>query len=123
MRGLNKVVIIGNLGSDPELRTAKGGGVPWSTLSVATGRARKQDGQWVEETDWHAVRVFGRTAEQVAQYLRKGALVGVEGTLVYDRWTADDGTPRKTARVLADKVSFLDKPGAPAPELDAEAPA
>jgi len=106
MRGVNRSVVVGRVGSDPELRTSKSGN-PWCTFSVATDRKRKVDDQWVDETDWHRVKVFGREAEACQRFLRRGSMVGVEGSMNYEKWKDDDGRNRITPALLADRVSFL----------------
>ena len=107
MRGLNRIVVVGRLGQEPELRVSKGN-QPWVTFSVATNRGRRGEGDaWVEETDWHDVKVFGEDAERAARRLRKGSVVGVDGSLVYETWTDDAGQKRRRPRILARSVSFL----------------
>ena len=106
MRGLNKIVLIGRLGSHPEVRTGKAGNA-WCALSLATDRVRKEGDEWKTETDWHQVRVFGKDAERCEQMLRSGSLVSVEGKLTYDKWEDDEGKKRISPRVLADRVGFL----------------
>lgn len=110
MNGMNKIILVGRLGRDPELRESRGG-TPWCTLSVATSRPRKQDGVWTEETDWHRVKAFGRQAEICHQYLRKGSVVAVEGSLAYSK-SEYDGETRYWADVLADRVQFVGSPTA-----------
>lgn len=106
MRGINRVVVIGRLGQDPELREGKTG-KRWSAFSVATNRARRDGDQWTEETDWHDIRVFGDDAERCLRFLRKGSVVAVDGSLVYDSWTDDQGVKRRKARIIANRVQFL----------------
>ncbi len=106
MRGVNKMMVVGRLGQSPELMTSKAG-KPWMRLSVATNRAVRRDDEWEEETDWHRVTVFGERAEQCLRFLRKGSLVGVEGPMVYEKWTDEEGVRRLSARIIADKVHFL----------------
>lgn len=106
MRCMNKVLLVGRVGQEPELRQGRSG-LPWASMRVATNRSRKQDGAWVEETDWHDIRVFGGSAEACHRRIRRGSLVSVEGTLTYDAWTDDKGVRRRTPRVLADRVGFL----------------
>jgi single-strand DNA-binding protein len=118
MRTMNKVVLIGRLGRDPELRTSQGG-VHWSTLSIATSRPRKEGNNWVEETDWHVVKVFGKEAENLIKVLRRGALVAVEGSISYEKWTTAEGVKQTSTRIMADRVSLL----ASAPEREAASPA
>ena len=107
MRTVNKIVLVGHLGQDPELRAAKNNGRAWCTFSLATGRPRRTEDGWAEDTDWHGVKCFGPTAERCSRFLTKGSLVAVEGQLVYEKWTDGQGRPRTTARVIADRVSFL----------------
>ena len=106
MRGLNKIVLIGRLGTHPDVRTSKAGKA-WCSLSLATDRVRKEGEEWKTETDWHQVRVFGKDAERCEQMLRSGSLVSVEGSMTYDKWEDDEGKKRVSARVLADRVGFL----------------
>src|SRR5688572_27798097 len=106
MRGMNRIVIIGRLGADPELRTAKSGN-PWATLSVATNRARKEGDTWIEETDWHEVKVFGEDAERCHRRLKRGSVVAVDGSLVYEAWTDDQGARRRKPKIVASRVQFV----------------
>lgn len=106
MRGMNRIVIVGRLGQDPELRVSKGNH-PFLTFSVATGRARREGDAWVEDTDWHDVKVFGDTAERASRRLRKGSVVAVDGALVYETWTDDAGQKRRRPRIHAKSVSFV----------------
>lgn len=103
---LNKAFIIGNLTRDPELKSIPSG-MKVATFSVATNRVWKdQSGQRQEATDYHNVVVFGRQAETVAQYLRKGSGVLVEGRMQTRSWDAQDGTKRYRTEVVADRVQF-----------------
>ncbi len=106
MRGLNKVMVVGYVGADPELRESADG-KPWCALSVATKRSRRRGEEWVEETDWHDVRVFGADAHHCERMLGKGSVVAVEGVLTYETWTDDSGRRRRKARVVASKVQFI----------------
>lgn len=106
MRGLNRIIVVGHVGQNPELRTSKSG-LPWMTLSVATNRSVKRDDKWEEETDWHKVQIFGDTAERCMRHLRQGSMIGVEGTMNYEKWTDEEGVRRMSARVMADRVYFL----------------
>lgn len=107
MRTMNHITLIGRLGKDPELRTAAHAGTPWTVLSVATNRVRREGDAWIEEADWHQVKVFGREAEYAARNLKKGSLVGIEGALQYERWTSSDGQKHHSARIVADRLSLL----------------
>lgn len=106
MRGLNRIVIVGRLGADPELKVGKSGAV-WCALSVATSRSQKRGEVWVEETDWHDVRVFGDEAERCQERLHRGAVVAVEGALVYDSWLDEHGQKRRSARIAASRIQFV----------------
>lgn len=107
---VNKVIIIGNLGQDPEEPREVSGGNKVLDISIATKRRGK------EETDWHTVTCWNRTAELVHQYLQKGRQVYIEGRLQYDSWEDDQGNKRKKAKIVADSIQFLgsknDKPQA-----------
>jgi len=118
MRGLNRIMLVGRLGRDPELRTSAKGNTAWCTFSLATGRSRKQGDEWVEATDWHRIKVFGTQAELCRRYLAKGAMAAVEGAVVYDAWTTKEGTKRTSCVVMADRVTFLGKTGANGDDLD-----
>ncbi len=110
MRGINSVFIVGRAGQDPELRRSQGG-VPWCSLAVATHRrVRGEGGEWIEETDWHDVRLFGAHAEQCEQTVARGCRVAVEGSLTYDLWVDDDGNRRRSPRILASSLSVVGRP-------------
>ena len=95
-RGINKVILIGNLGNDPDTRyTSSGAAV--ANVSIATSESWKdrESGEQQERTEWHRVVFFGRLAEIVSEYLRKGSQIYVEGRLQTRKWTAMTATPRK----------------------------
>ncbi len=111
-RGVNKVILIGNLGSDPETRyTTSGSAV--SNLSVATSRRwrDKQTSEMKEDTEWHRVVAFGRTAEIAGEYLRKGSKVYIEGRLQTRKWQDQQGQDRWTTEVVAEDLQMLDSRG------------
>lgn len=114
MRTMNQVTLIGRVGRDPEIRAAANGGTPWGVLSVATNRSKRDGDAWIEETDWHQVKVFGREAEYAGKYLRKGALVAVEGGIQYERWTGADGVKHYATRIVGERVSMLGAARSPA---------
>ena len=88
---INKVILVGNLGQDPEMRTT-GSGMAVCNLNIATTTRKKgQDGTWTDSTEWHRVVVFGRTAENAGQYLRKGRQVYIEGRLQTRKWQTKEG--------------------------------
>ena len=106
---VNKVILVGNLGKDPEVRYTSGGQAV-ANLRIATSRSwtDKQSGQKKEETEWHDVEVWGKQAEQCGEFLAKGRQVYVEGRLKTDNW--DDktsGQKRSRVKVVADTVRFL----------------
>jgi len=107
-RGLNKVMIIGNLGKDPEMKYNQDG-KPITTFSVAVSRTWKTpDGQQSEETEWFRVVAWERLAETCNEYLRKGSKVYIEGRLKTRKWTAPDGQERQIVEVIASDMQMLD---------------
>lgn len=108
---LNKVMIIGRLGRDPELRYTQTGS-PVCSLNIATDESyTDRDGNKVDRTEWHRVSVFQKAAENCAQYLAKGSLVFVEGSLQTRKWQDQQGQDRYTTEIKAQRVQFLDKRG------------
>ena len=107
-RGINKVILVGNLGQDPETRNMPSGGAV-TNISVATSEQwkDKQTGDQNERTEWHKVAFFGRLAEIAAEYLRKGSQVYVEGKLRTRKWQDRDGSDRWTTEVIADELQML----------------
>jgi single-strand DNA-binding protein len=111
---VNKVILVGNLGKDPEVRYTSGGQAV-ASLRIATSRSwtDKQSGQRKEETEWHDVEVWGKQAEQCGEYLAKGRQVYVEGRLKTDKWQdKQSGQDRYRVKVVADTVRFLGGGGA-----------
>ena len=108
MSGVNKVILIGNLGRDPELRYTQSG-TPVASLNIATTRKwrNKQSNELVEETEWHRVSVFGQSAEHCNNYLSKGRQVYVEGRLRTRSYDDKDGNKRYATDIIADTVQFL----------------
>lgn len=108
MAGVNRVIIVGNLGSDPEIRHTQGGDAV-ATLSVATSETWKdKSGEKQERTEWHRVVMWRRLAEIAQQYLRKGSKVYLEGKLQTRKWQAQDGSDRYTTEIVADQMQMLD---------------
>ncbi|MBD5553499.1 MAG: single-stranded DNA-binding protein [Desulfovibrio sp.] len=108
---LNKVMIIGRLGRDPELRYTQTG-TPVANLNVATDESfTGRDGQRQEKTEWHRVVIFERQAENCANYLAKGSLVYVEGKLQTRKWQDQQGQDRYSTEIVAQRVQFLDRKG------------
>lgn len=117
-RGVNKVILIGNLGAEPEVRYMPSGGAV-TTLSIATSEAwkDKQTGQTQERTEWHRVVFFNRLAEIASQYLHKGSKVYVEGSLRTRKWQdKTSGQDRYTTEIVANSMQMLDGRGANAGE-------
>jgi len=111
MAGINKVILIGNLGRDPELRYTQNG-QPVANFSLATSEnwTDKSSGEKVEKTEWHRVVVWGRTAEHCSQYLAKGRTVYIEGRLQTRDWEDKEGQKRSTTEINAQTVQFLGGP-------------
>lgn len=107
MASLNKVMLIGNLGRDPEVRyTASGTAV--AGFSVATTeKFKNKNGEWEERTEWHNITLWGRLAEIAGEYLAKGKTVYLEGRLQTRKWQDRDGKDRYTTEVVADKMQML----------------
>jgi single-strand DNA-binding protein len=104
---INRVVLVGNLTRDPELRHTPGG-TPVCSLRVAVNdRKRDESGNWVDAPNYFSVSVFGNQAENCAQYLSKGRPVGVDGKLRWREWQAQDGSKREAVEIVADSVQFL----------------
>ena len=111
-RGVNKVILIGNLGNDPELRATQTGSQV-CTISLATSESwkDKQTGQMQDRTEWHRVVFFNRLAEIAGQYLRKGSKVYVEGSLRTRKWQDQQGQERYTTEIVASEMQMLDSRG------------
>ncbi len=137
-RSLNKVMLIGNLGRDPELKSLTSG-THVATFSMATSRRWKgKDGEFQEETQWHNIVAWGQSAETISTYLKKGSRVYLEGRLTHRSWDDPNGQKRYITEVVAENFVFLDAapegargatrrepippppeaPDAPAPEAD-----
>ena len=108
---LNKVQIIGHLGRDVELRYSQNGSAV-ASLNIATDESyTDRDGNKVERVEWHRVSVAGKAAEHCANYLRKGSLVYVDGSLQTRKWQDQNGQDRYTTEIKAQRVQFLDRRG------------
>ena len=106
-RGINKVILVGNLGNDPETKYTQGG-MAVTTISLATTMSRKdKDGNVQERTEWHRVKFFGKLGEIAGQYLKKGAQVYVEGSIRYDKFTGNDGIEKFFTDIVADEMQML----------------
>ena len=107
-RGINKVIIVGNLGGDPETRYMPSGSAV-TNLTVATNESwkDKQTGEQKDRTEWHKVAMFNRLAEIAAEYLRKGSQVYIEGKLRTRKWQDKNGQDRWTTEIIADEMQML----------------
>ncbi len=107
-RGVNKVIIVGNLGQDPETRYMPSGSAV-TNFTVATNESwkDKQTGEQKDRTEWHRVAMFNRLAEIAAEYLRKGSQVYIEGKLRTRKWQGKDGNDRYTTEIIADEMQML----------------
>jgi single-strand DNA-binding protein len=124
MASVNKVILIGNLGRDPETRYTQGG-TPVSNFTMATTeRWTDPSGEKKERTEWHRIVVWGKQAEIASQYLRKGRQVYIEGSLQTREWTDREGNKRQTTEVRAQRLQLLGRPedraGAQAPHAAEE---
>jgi single-strand DNA-binding protein len=117
MGSINKVILIGRLGKDPEDRMT-GGGTRVSNFSLATDQFRPGNGTAQKTTEWHRIVAFGKAAEQCIQYLHKGRLVCVEGSLQTRSWEKPPGERHYATEVIAARVTFLDSKGKGAPQND-----
>lgn len=123
-RGVNKVIIVGNLGNDPDTRYMPSGSAV-TNLSVATNESwkDKQTGEQKDRTEWHRVAMFGRLAEIAAEYLRKGSQVYIEGKLRTRKWQDQNGNDRWTTEIIADEMQMLGgRSGAGAPAMSDSGP-
>jgi len=108
-RGINKVILVGNLGADPETRATSNGGIV-TNLRLATGEAWKdQQGQLQERTEWHRIILFNRPAEIARDYLRKGSKIYLEGRLQTRKWQDKDGRDQYTTEIVAQEFQMLDR--------------
>lgn len=108
---LNRLILLGNLGADPEIRSTNAGGVI-ATLSIATTDRRKDKaGEWIDVTEWHRVTLFGRAAETARDYLRKGSKVLVEGHMRTRQWQDQSGTTKYQYEMFVEDMQMLGAPG------------
>lgn len=111
-RGINKVILIGNLGADPEVRyMPSGGAVTNITIATSESWKDKQTGEQQDRTEWHRVVFFNRLAEIAGEYLRKGSKVYVEGSLRTRKWQDQNNVERYTTEIVANEMQMLDSRG------------
>ena len=110
-RSVNKVILIGNLGRDPELRYTPSG-TPVANFSIATAeRFKGQDGEWQERTEWHNLVCWRRLAEIAGEYLRKGSRIYIEGKIRTRSWEGQDGKKNYRTEIMVDDLMMLDSKG------------
>jgi single-strand DNA-binding protein len=125
-RGVNKVILVGNLGADPETRYTAGGSAVTNVRLATTDSWRdKQTGEQQERTEWHRVVFWGRLAELAAEYLRKGSQIYVEGRIQTRKWQGQDGQDRWTTEIVGNEMQMLGSrggaPSSPPPDFDSGA--
>jgi len=109
---INKAILIGNLGSDPEVRYTQSG-TAVANFNIATSEKWKgQDGEWQEQTEWHRIVVWAKLAEICGEYLSKGSKVYIEGRIQTRSWDDKDGNKRYTTEIVAREMKMLDSKGA-----------
>lgn len=112
-RGINKVILIGNLGADPEIRyMPSGSAVANVTLATSEAWKDKTTGEQQDKTEWHRVVFFSRLAEIAGEYLRKGSKIYIEGRLQTRKWQDKNGQDRYTTEIIANEMQMLDSKGA-----------
>jgi single-strand DNA-binding protein len=111
-RGINKVILVGNLGADPEVKYMPNGTAA-TNIRIATteGWRDKQSGELQERTEWHRVALFNRLGEVAGQYLKKGSKVYIEGSLRTNKWQDQNGNDRYTTEIIANNMQMLDTRG------------
>ncbi len=107
MASLNKVMLIGNLGKDPELRYTASGQAVASFSIATTEKFKNKTGDWEERTEWHRITLWGKQAEIAGEYLAKGKTVYIEGRLQTRKWTDRDGNDRYTTEIVGDRMQML----------------
>jgi len=129
MASVNKAILIGNLGKDPELRYTPSGQAVASFPLATSERFKDKEGNWQERTDWHNVVVWGRQGETVKEYLKKGRSAYVEGRIQTRSYEDRDGNKKYVTEIVASRIQFLggrgegDRATQSAPEADMQAPA
>jgi single-strand DNA-binding protein len=107
-RGVNKVILVGNLGKDPEVRyMPSGGAVTSCTLATSESWKDKQTGEQQERTEWHNLTFYGRLAEIAGEYLKKGSQVYVEGSIRTEKWQDKEGKDRYTTKIIVNEMQML----------------
>src|SRR5688572_5721667 len=117
-RGINKVILVGNLGDDPETKDAQGGMAVTKARLATTSVRKDREGNQQERTEWHRVTFFGKLGEIAGEYLRKGSQVYVEGSIRYSETQGDDGVKRYYTDIIVDHMQMLGGKGEPATRGD-----
>jgi single-strand DNA-binding protein len=127
-KSVNKVILLGNLGKDPESKNSAGGTLR-TMVSIATTERVKKGDKWEDTTEWHSVVMFGRLAEIARDYLRKGSKVFIEGRLKTHKWEGDDQQTHWRTDIIATEISLIDgnrgdarPPAAPEDSYESESP-
>lgn len=107
MASLNKVMLIGNLGKDPEVRYTTSGTAVASFSLATSERSKNKNGEWEDKTEWHNITLWGRLAEIAGEYLAKGRTVYIEGRLQTRKWQDKDGRDRYTTEIVGEKMQML----------------
>jgi single-strand DNA-binding protein len=105
---INKVILLGNLGKEPDFKTGSNGNNVCN-FSLATTSSRKVGDEWKEETEWHTCVCFGKTADNVMKYLTKGSKVYIEGKLKTDKYTDKNGVEKYATKIIINEIKFLSK--------------
>lgn len=111
MASVNKVILVGNIGRDPETRYMPSGDAMVNLSLATTDQWKDKGGERQEKTEWHRIVLFGKTAEVAGQYLRKGSQVYIEGRLQTRKWTDKEGQERYTTEIVADRMQMLGSRG------------
>ena len=112
MAGVNKVILVGNLGRDPELRYAQSGTAMSNATLATTARRKNREGEWADHTEWHRLVFFGKTAETLARYCKKGKQIYVEGRIQTRNWEdKETGQKRYTTEILVNQMQMLGRAG------------
>ena len=122
MAAVNKVILVGNLGRDPETRYMPSGEAVVNIAIATTDNWKDKTGEKQERTEWHRVVIFGKLAEVAAEYLKKGAQVYFEGALRTKKWTNKEGQDQYTTEIVADKMQMLGSKGGGSSRTDNDSP-
>ena len=123
-RGLNKAMIIGNVGQDPEMRyTANEQAVVNVSIATSESWRDKQTGDMQDRVEWHRVVMYGKLAEIVGKYVKKGTKLYIEGSIRTRKWSDNQGAERYTTEIVANEMQMLDSRGGPVESMPSEAPA